>query len=239
MARSSRSISNGLMHDTPFPMQASGPQEYRPTLARLAIRVAVKIRAAIIDDADRLARISSDTYRSTYKGMYSKDSWLDFATPEYFLPRWQEDLAPVTSEGPVFVAELDAQMVGFIAAKPAGERGDAYEDLAADAFVELKELYVLAANQFSKDRVGTHLLYEVVKGLATDTIVVGHAARKNAKIRKYMSSLSAEQIESGAIVLFKHVTDGIPWEVKVGRVSFYWKAPVLRQALAAKLPDSK
>lgn len=197
--------------------------------------MALKTRPATADDASALSHLSSATYRSTYEGLFSKDSWLDFATPEYFLPRWREDLTPETSKGPVLVAELDGEIVGFIAAQMDGERGDAYDKLPADAFVELKELYVLSDYQFSKHKVGTHLLYEAVKDLGDDKIIVGHAARGNAKIREYMASLGAEELESGTIILFKHASNGKPWEVKTGRVSFYWKAPALRDALAVRL----
>ena len=90
----------------------------------------MEIRAAVADDAQRLAEISSATYRSTYIGMFSKDSWLDFAPPPDFVPQWKLDLAPEPSDGPVFVAVLNWQIVGFIAAKVPGERGEHVSDAA-------------------------------------------------------------------------------------------------------------
>lgn len=195
----------------------------------------MNIRTATLDDAKALAEVSSDTYRTTYAGMFSKDSWLDFATPDYFRPIWEKDLTPATSEGPVLLAEQDGKVIGFIAAKSKGERGDMYGEKPADTFVELKELYVLNGHQFSKQKVGTHLLFELVKDLADGKIVVGHAARANAKVRKYMSSLGAKEVESGTIVLFRHKSNGDEWKVETGRVSFYWKVPALRDALVGKL----
>jgi len=195
----------------------------------------VNIRPATPNDAQALADVSSATYKSTYTGMFSKDSWLDFATPGYFHSIWEKDLVPATSEGAVLVSEDSGKIVGFIATKAIGERGDAYEELAPGAFFELKELYVLKDYQFSKQKIGTHLLHEAIKDLAEDKMIVGHAARRNENLRKYMASLGAEERESGTIILFKHATDGEPWEIKTGRVSFYWKVPVLREALEAKL----
>ena len=96
----------------------------------------MKIRLATPDDVGQLSVVSSETYRSTYKGMYSQDLWLEPAKPDYFRPLWEADLAPQTRAGPVLVAEEDAEMIGFIAVKQQGDRGDAYEHLPADAFVE-------------------------------------------------------------------------------------------------------
>lgn len=110
----------------------------------------MKIRAAVVADANELAHVSADTYRTTYGGMFSSDSWLDFATPEYFLPIWQADLDPATSEGPL-VAESCGRILGFIAAKWNGDSGDAYRDVPPATFVELKELYVPSCHQFSEE----------------------------------------------------------------------------------------
>lgn len=197
----------------------------------------VTIRPATAFDVAQLAQLSSDTYRSTYTGMFSKDSWLDFATPEYFRPHWEADVSAsgLKDEGPVVVAEAGGRIVGFIAARWIGERGDAYGELPLDAFHELKEVYVHVDYQRSKHRLGRRLLAEVVKDFADDKMVVGHAAKRNTGIRDYMKLLGAEEMESGTIVLFRHITDGKPWKTEVGRVSFYWKVSALRDALKTKV----
>lgn len=217
-----------------FQRKASSGQ---PTPAQAASGDAVTLRSAKPSDAPRLAQLSSDTYRSTYAGMFSKDSWLDFATPEYFRPHWDADVSTrgLKDEGPVVVAEVDGEVVGFLAVRWAGDRGDAYAELPSDAFHELKELYVHREHQRSKHRIGLRLLAHVLKDLADDKRVVGHAARRNTGIRTYMKALGAEEAESGTIVLFKHTSEGKPWEVKTGRVSFYWRVPALREALKTKL----
>ena len=105
------------------------------------------IRLARPEDAAALGELSSLTYKSTYAGMFGADGWLEHATSEYFSKLWDQDLADQEQRGPVLVAEDNQKLVGLASAKWVGERGDYYSDLAADAFHELCELYVLREMQ--------------------------------------------------------------------------------------------
>lgn len=85
------------------------------------------IRRATLADLDASSNLSSTTYRSTYAGMYSKDSWLDFATPEFFAANWRSEISGEDQEreGPVLVSEVPGgKIVGFASARRIGDRGD-------------------------------------------------------------------------------------------------------------------
>jgi len=69
--------------------------------------------------------------------------------------------------------------------------------------------------------VGSRLLYEAIKSLADEKMIIGHAARRNAGVRLFMAALGAEEVEGGSIVLLRGSTDGRPWKAEFGRVSFY------------------
>jgi ribosomal protein S18 acetylase RimI-like enzyme len=198
---------------------------------------AFELRSATAADSQQLGALSSATYRTTYTGMFSKDSWLDFATPEYFQRQWNSDLTDKALEvqGPEVVAVVGDRVVGFGAGRWRGERGDAYAELPDDAFCEITELYVHADYQDSKYKLGRRLLNAIVSKFDDEKMVVGHAARKNDRISRYLERLGAERKESGRIILFRATADGGPFEVDVGRRSFYWKVSDLKKALAKSL----
>jgi hypothetical protein len=179
----------------------------------------MSIRPAVPDDAKSLGEVSSATYRTTYAGMFADDKWLDQATPEYFVEMWKKDLDEQEELGPVVVSEVDGAIVGFASGAWLGERGDRYKELPADAFQEIRELYVLKTFQGPKGgHHGTQLLLALVKLLDPAKNAVAHAAAKNTRIRDYMNHLNAEIHEDGRVVVFQNRNV----KIEVPRVTFYW-----------------
>jgi ribosomal protein S18 acetylase RimI-like enzyme len=97
------------------------------------------IRRALGDDAEAIARVQVDTWRTTYIGIVPEERMakLDYARSA---DKWRQVLAPECSTR-LFVAEdQDGQVVGFAAAGPLRQPVPGFDG-------ELYAIYVLKAHQ--------------------------------------------------------------------------------------------
>lgn len=76
----------------------------------------VFLRAATPDDAEGVAIVRIDSWRTTYRGIIP-DSYLDAMDVEESMALWRRVLTAASRTTSVFVAELDGEIVGFAAGK--------------------------------------------------------------------------------------------------------------------------
>ncbi len=105
------------------------------------------IRQAILSDAESIARVRVDTWRSVYKGIVSAEL-LDRLSVDRDAARWRENLS---SPQPVFVyvAEVENQVVGFAT-------GGAERSSDPDYGGEVYAIYILP--QFQGQGIGRALI---------------------------------------------------------------------------------
>lgn len=147
------------------------------------------LRRATVRDAAAIAAVRVDSWRATYRGMIP-DTYLDGMRVEDSTALWTRILsAPANNTTAVFVAEADAEVVGFAAGmllsedkfglnaeltaiylKPAAQRaglGRRLVALVADAYREQGAsgllVWVIAGNQAARkfyEQLGAELLVE-------------------------------------------------------------------------------
>ena len=74
----------------------------------------ITIRRATPDDAEAIARVRIDGWRRSYKGLVPQ-AYLDSMSVPASLPMWQRVLDAPSDVASVYVAEKDADVVGFAA----------------------------------------------------------------------------------------------------------------------------
>ena len=80
----------------------------------------VAIRAARVDDAQPIARVRIDCWRTTYRGLIP-DAYLDAMEIDASAALWTRVLSAATDRASVFVADDDGEIVGFAAGNPLEE----------------------------------------------------------------------------------------------------------------------
>lgn len=97
------------------------------------------IRSARVDDAQAIARVQVDTWRTTYAGIVPDEylANLDYARSA---TRWAQTLAAPERKSRLFVAEEEGAVVGFACGGPLREPLPGYDG-------ELYAIYVLKAHQ--------------------------------------------------------------------------------------------
>jgi ribosomal protein S18 acetylase RimI-like enzyme len=108
---------------------------------------AFSIRQATISDAEGIARVRVNTWRSAYKGIVSAEM-LDWLSVDRDAARWRENLSSPQSVF-VYVAEAESQIVGF-ATGGAERSGD------PDYTSEVYAIYILP--QFQGQGIGRALM---------------------------------------------------------------------------------
>jgi GNAT superfamily N-acetyltransferase len=119
---------------------------------------ALEIREASVPDAEAIARVHVDTWRTTYRGLLPAAllDTLDYGHREAF---WTGTISGRAGAGSVFVAETEAGVVGFASCGP--ERSGHKEFHG-----ELYAVYVLEAHQGLG--IGRSLFDAVVRRLIRD-----------------------------------------------------------------------
>lgn len=134
----------------------NGPKEGNQSLPEVVIRVAVP------SDAESIARVHIDAWRSTYKGILPEE-YLAKLSYEKGTRRWEANLGGEEKLPFVYVAERAGEVVGFASGGPEGE-GHAVFDGA------LYGIYVLDSHQ--RRGIGRRL----VRAIAGDLMRCGFSA---------------------------------------------------------------
>ena len=95
------------------------------------------IRPASVDDAQPIARVRIDCWRSTYRGLIP-DAYLDAMEIDASAALWTRVLSAATDRASVFVADDDGDIVGFAA-------GNLLEEPRHGLNAELSAAYVRRA----------------------------------------------------------------------------------------------
>jgi GNAT superfamily N-acetyltransferase len=103
---------------------------------RLARQHPGMIRAAAVDDADRIARVQVDSWHGTYRGLMP-DEVIDRLTVETRERAWNRALSDPEPRSAAFVALHDADVVGVAGIGPTRDG-----DLDAGHMGEIRAIYV-------------------------------------------------------------------------------------------------
>ncbi|MCM3782850.1 GNAT family N-acetyltransferase [Neobacillus mesonae] len=114
------------------------------------------IRQARIEDAEQIAKVHVESWRTTYKGVI-KEEVLAGLSVEQRKINWQRQLSPQNDQSMVYVAETnDKDIVGFVSGGPSRS-----ESLPFDG--ELYAIYIL--DRFQRQGIGLLLLQSFVRFL--------------------------------------------------------------------------
>jgi ribosomal protein S18 acetylase RimI-like enzyme len=161
----------------------------------------VSIRPATDSDAEAIARVHIESWRTTYSGIIS-DEFLAALNTAGRVLLWRDWL---TREIAVYVAVLDGEIVGFISGGPIRE-----PILQFDA--ELYAIYLLQGAQ--GQRIGTALLRELAAFLMSIgfTSMIAWVLESNPSKRFYLKAdaqlITSKEIEIGGT---KHTELAYGW----------------------------
>ena len=113
----------------------------------------ITIRPANAPDAAAIARLRIESWRATYRGLVP-DAYLAQMDEEESVAMWERVLTAGPNTASVFVAESDADVIGFAAANMLREP-------RFDLDAELSAVYVRGA--FQRMRVGRRLVREIAR----------------------------------------------------------------------------
>lgn len=139
------------------------------------------IRDATLKDADGIANVHVDTWRSAYRGIMPQD-YLDTITVEQRVERWQQLLTDASFH--TRVAEHEATVVGWVTY---GEcRGD---DAQPQGCYEIYALYVLP--EFWGQGVGCRLMRDAEQALVAwgASCLVLWVLERNERARRFYAKL--------------------------------------------------
>ncbi len=121
----------------------------------------MKIRKARLQDAEGIAKVRVDSWRSTYKGIVNSQ-YLDNLDYESRTDRWRKILTDKKSNERILVAENDdKEIVGFSCGGPERERDDLYKG-------ELYAIYIL--KEYQRHGLGRRLVAPLVEFLLANDI---------------------------------------------------------------------
>ena len=119
----------------------------------------MRIRSARVGDAARIAAVRAASWKAAYTGIVP-DRVLHSMDESRATAFWTDTLGtPRTRRQPTLVAELDDEVVGFVAGGPSRDAGDAPASVA-----EIYTLYLLP--RAWRKGIGTALLGDLVDRLA-------------------------------------------------------------------------
>lgn len=153
----------------------------------------IHIREAKIGDAESIARVRVDSWRTTYRGLL-EDEYLENMTPNQYVHMWRNIIASAGAQGYTYVAESNSDhIVGFALGGTDRNGSQVYD-------AELYAIYLLEEFQ------GQGLGRQLVKRLAQRLLQEGyHSMRvwvlaKNPS-RAFYESLGGEYLYQKTILL--------------------------------------
>jgi len=181
-------------------------------MARYA-RVPALIRRATADDADAIARVRIDTWRTTYRG-HLPDALLDSLAYDQNSAQWGRVLAAAAPERIAYVAEDAGAVVAFVSAGPERTGDVEYRG-------EIYAIYVLDAHQ--RRGIGRALTRRAVGDLLAQgrRSLLIWVLRGNAKGRAFYEALGGRAVRER-----EDEIEGVP----VVEVGYGWEdaAPLAR-----------
>jgi len=154
----------------------------------------VSIRVATEDDAAEISHVHVQSWRTTYAGIVP-DEYLAGLREAERVPVWREWL---TRDIPVYIADLDGKVAGFISGGPIREPVQNYE-------AELFAIYLL--QQAQGRGIGTALLRALAGSLVSKgfTSMAVWVLERNPSKRFYVKSgaqlVTSKEIEIGGAIL--------------------------------------
>ena|SRR5437879_2764660 len=179
------------------------------------------VRPARLEDAEGIARVQVESWRTTYPGMIPQD-FLDSMDEAAFVGRWSERLGHESSRRMTFIAERGGRMVGF-ATGGAEREGD------VRYLGELYAIYVL--REWHGRGLGRELANAVARALVERGLysMLVWVLRDNLQARAFYEHL-------GGVYVREHALDfGAGFEVM--EVSYGWD-DVRRGLTGGSLPGS-
>jgi ribosomal protein S18 acetylase RimI-like enzyme len=152
------------------------------------------IRRATPEDAAKIAHVHVDSWRTTYAGIVP-DEYLAALNEGERETQWQHWL---TSDTPIYVSELDNQVVGFIGGGPIREPIEDYD-------AELYAIYIL--QQAQGQGIGKALLRQLAAMLQTQgfssmvVCVLDQNPARHFYMRTGAQFLASKEIEIGGATL--------------------------------------
>jgi len=152
------------------------------------------IRPATPEDAAQIAHVHVDSWRTTYPGIVP-DEYLAALNEAEREAQWRQWL---TTDTPIYVSELDRQVVGFIAGGPIREPIETFD-------AELYAIYILRQTQ--GQGIGRALLQQLAASLLTQGFkrMVVWVLEQNPAKHFYTQTgaqfLTSKDIEIGGAIL--------------------------------------
>jgi ribosomal protein S18 acetylase RimI-like enzyme len=158
------------------------------------------IRRAVIEDAEAIAVVQVESWRSTYVGIVP-DAVIASLTVEFRTERWKEEFAGGSSI--LFVAENRSGIFGFVSGGKLRQASDGNSIEGYDG--ELYAIYLLAKNQrYGAGRLLLYRLAEALHGAGFNSMVVW-VLKQNPAVSFYRRmggiEITESTIELGGIQL--------------------------------------
>lgn len=151
----------------------------------------VKIRKVRISDAEKIARVNVDTWRSTYTGLIDKKTLDNLSYSDKF-DGWRNKIESLDNRTTIFIAELDGELVGFaLASQDQQERNIRSVNYKG----ELMAIYV--SDKFQRKGIGIRLVRRIVDYFIDNNVnSMCVWTIKNNPFYKFYTKLGAEPFDS-------------------------------------------
>jgi GNAT superfamily N-acetyltransferase len=153
----------------------------------------IHIREAKIGDAENIARVRVDSWRTTYRGLL-EDEYLETMTPDQYVHMWRNIIASAGTQGYPYVAESNSgRIVGFALGGTDRNGSQVYN-------AELYAIYLLEG--FQGEGIGRQLVRRLAQRLLEEgyrSMRVWVLAKNPA--RAFYESLGGEYLYQKTILL--------------------------------------
>jgi len=167
--------------------------------------MSIRVRKANADDAEAIARVQVDTWRTTYQGIVSEEY---LSNRSYDRPRrmWERFLLDEKSQNSVYVAEDDSgKVLGFVSCGPDRDNDPTYRG-------ETYAVYVLQETQMRG--IGRELMLTAAKDLMSrgfNSMIVWVLADNPS--RHFYEKLGGIRVQTRSITVGKLLEEyGYGWE---------------------------
>jgi len=166
----------------------------RSRVSKISVDIMMSIRAATEHDAAAISHVHVQSWRTTYAGIVPEEYLATLNEAERVL-LWREWL---TRDVPVYIADLDGEIAGFISGGAIREPVQTYD-------AELFAIYLL--EQAQGHGIGTALLRELAGSLLSKgfTSMIVWVLEKNPSKHFYVKSnaqlVTSKDIQIGGVIL--------------------------------------